>query len=147
MGFAAVALVLGCAYGLPSEDLGKPHKWVPAEQCTFVNPPRVLSSAKPRASAEPPQDPPHHRNLHSHKLSQNSFKAAKQSRQMFTSLSSCRRWSPPHACTSDSRRFRTTGTRSVLLSLWAVGQQLGSCLGHCWIVMSRHPQVYSFHRP
>lgn len=41
MGFAAVALVLGCAYGLPSEDLEKPHKWVPAEQCTFVNPPRV----------------------------------------------------------------------------------------------------------
>ena len=26
MGFAAVALVLGCAYGLPSEDLEKPHK-------------------------------------------------------------------------------------------------------------------------
>ena len=76
MGFAAVALVLGCAYGLPSEDLEKPHKWVPAEQCTFVNPPRVMRSAKSPAFSSPvfPLSPlyvdlPHDLNLHSYKLS------------------------------------------------------------------------------
>lgn len=36
-------LVAGCAAGssVPADHLGAPHKWVPAEQCSFANPPVV----------------------------------------------------------------------------------------------------------
>ena len=36
-------LVAGCAAGssIPADHLGAPHKWVPAEQCSFANPPVV----------------------------------------------------------------------------------------------------------
>ena len=36
---AGYSLEFRIVNGLPADQLDKPHKWVPAEQCAFVNPP------------------------------------------------------------------------------------------------------------
>ena len=36
-----LALFVVVSAGIPADQLGKPHQWVPAEQCTFANPPVV----------------------------------------------------------------------------------------------------------
>ncbi|CAK9074222.1 unnamed protein product [Durusdinium trenchii] len=36
-----VSLLASATAGVPADQLHLPHKWVPAEQCTFVNPPVV----------------------------------------------------------------------------------------------------------
>ena len=41
---AAMSFLLRTA-GVPADQLHLPHKWVPAEQCTFVNPPVVQLAA------------------------------------------------------------------------------------------------------
>ena len=37
----ALFVVVSAGTGIPADQLGAPHQWVPAEQCTFANPPLV----------------------------------------------------------------------------------------------------------
>lgn len=39
--------------GIPADELEKPHRWVQAEQCTFVNPPVVPGLRVPGGHVDP----------------------------------------------------------------------------------------------